>query len=166
VSTPRRPRSLGRAGGKLWDEIVASVAEGWRLDGRDEALLLRACQLADTAEALQADVAAQGRVVPGSMGQPTLHPGIREIRATTTAIAAVLAKVELRPPAAKTGPDEQAPARPARRRALSPLAEDGLMGEAVRPSRRSRPRTRPSACSVSRPTRTRTPARRPSGCAR
>src|SRR4051794_33713590 len=98
MTAPRRPRGLGRAGGKLWDEIVASVAEGWQLDGRDEALLLRACLLADTAEALQADVAAQGRMTLGSQGQPVLHPAVREIRATMTAIATIAAKVEIAPP--------------------------------------------------------------------
>jgi hypothetical protein len=115
-----RPRGLGRAGGKLWDEITASVPDGWELDGRDLALLRRACDLADTEADLRASVAADGQVIPGSRGQPVLHPAVREARQTTVALSAVLRRIELKPPQpgtrhlSKRARDQLADARRAR----------------------------------------------------
>lgn len=98
-----RPHGLGRAGGRLWDEITASVPDGWELDGRDLALLRRACELADSEATLRASVRADGQIVTGSHGQPVLHPAVREARQTTVALAAVLSRVEVKPPHQRTG---------------------------------------------------------------
>jgi hypothetical protein len=98
-----RPRGLGRAGGKLWEDILASVPDGWELDGRDLALLKRACDLADVEDGLRKLVAKDGQLIAGSNGQPVLHPAIREARQTTVAVAAVLKRVDLKPPMVRTG---------------------------------------------------------------
>lgn len=98
-----RPRGLGRAGGKLWDEITGAVADGWKLDGRDEALLTRACRLADVEADLRTDVTRHGRMVTGSTGQLVVNPALKEARMTAATVAQIVAKVEIRPPRARTG---------------------------------------------------------------
>jgi len=103
MSARTKPRGLGRSGTRLWEEITGAVAPGWELDGRDVALLARACRLADVEADLRADVERDGRVVSGSTGQPVVHPALKEARQTATAIAAIVAKVEIREPRARTG---------------------------------------------------------------
>jgi hypothetical protein len=103
MSTPTKPRGLDTAGSKLWGDVIGAVAPGWELDGRDLALLTRACRLADVEAELREDVARDGRTVVGSQGQPVLHPGIREARQAAIAVAALVAKVEIREPRARTG---------------------------------------------------------------
>lgn len=103
MSAPSKPRGLGRSGSKLWEDITGAVAPGWQLDGRDVALLARACRLADTEAELREDVKRDGRTVLGSAGQITVHPALREARQTAAAIATIVAKVEIREPRARTG---------------------------------------------------------------
>src|SRR4051812_30156749 len=102
MSAPRRPRGLARPGGQLWDEITGAVAADWALDGKDLALLTRACRLADVEAELRADVARDGRMVTGSTGQPVVNPALKEARLTAAAIAGIVGRVEIRPPQQRT----------------------------------------------------------------
>src|SRR5262245_24494817 len=98
MSTPSAPDDLGAAGTALWTAITGAVASSWQLDGRDLAWLTDACRMADRREALSEAVDRDGLIVMGSAKQLAVHPAVREIRSLTTAIAGVLARVELRAP--------------------------------------------------------------------
>lgn len=102
-STAKPPDGLGPPGRALWRKVSADVADGWRLDARDEHLLRGACRAADVIAALERAVKRDGEVVKGSKGQTRLHPALTEARMQRDLQAKLLAKVELEPPAQKTG---------------------------------------------------------------
>lgn len=99
----REPKGLGEAGRELWRSVLADVAEGWRLDARDLALLEAACRAADRVQVLEDAVDADGLMVSGSTGQEVLHPAVSEARMQRQLMTALLAKVELAPPQQRTG---------------------------------------------------------------
>ena len=105
----------GLAGEALHKKIVDDLAAHDRaLDPREEEYLDQACRLADTVEALDAAVAAEGVTVVGSQGQPRLHPGIAEARLARLAMARLLGNIEL--PSDEPAPTaKQAQARAAAR---------------------------------------------------
>lgn len=74
------PKGLGEAGTELWTRIVADLDPPWRFDERELALLTEAGRTADDISALDESIAAEGRTVTGSRGQPVLHPGVTEVR--------------------------------------------------------------------------------------
>jgi P27 family predicted phage terminase small subunit len=100
---PQPPKGLGDQGRALWRRIVNDVADGWELDARDLVLLTSACRLADQVHALELVVAEEGVMSKGSAGQPVPHPAAVEIRLSRVAQAQLLGKVELAPPAERTG---------------------------------------------------------------
>ena len=79
------------------------MAEGWELDARDRSNLASACEVTDRINELEALVRSEGLVVRGSKGQDRLNPAISEIRLQRQAVAMLLGRVEVAPPAAKTG---------------------------------------------------------------
>jgi hypothetical protein len=71
-------------------ETFAQVAESFDLDTSAEATLFHACALESQADHLDAQVLADGRMIPGSSGQLVLHPAISEARLTRVAAVAAL----------------------------------------------------------------------------
>ena len=74
------PQGLGEAGTALWTRKVADLEAPWRFDERELALLTEAGRTADDIAALDESIAAEGRMVEGSRGQPVLHGGVTEVR--------------------------------------------------------------------------------------
>ena len=71
--TERPPEGLREHGRALWRDVLADVADGWRLDARERHLLVRACRCADELHELEQAVDADGVVIAGSRGQQTVH---------------------------------------------------------------------------------------------
>jgi hypothetical protein len=105
---PAAPEELGDAGRELWDEINRDLV----LDGRETALLLRACQMADRAAELENLVRSDGLMVPGSTGRQRLHPALAEQRQTIATVGRLLRDLM---PRAET-PAQRRAVRAARRR--------------------------------------------------
>jgi hypothetical protein len=71
----RPPRPLGEHGARLWNAVMAE----YQVDdvaGRE--LLCEAAQALDRAEALSAQIAADGAILYSRGGAPRSHPGIRD----------------------------------------------------------------------------------------
>lgn len=102
-ATPSAPKGLGPAGRALWKRVLADVAAGWELDERDVSCLRGACRAEDRAQELDRLVETEGLMVTGAAGQAKLHPGIPEARAQRQQVALLLARVEMAPPAPRTG---------------------------------------------------------------
>jgi|GEM_PF-1258380 len=96
MSKPKAPPRLGRAGRKLWADIVT----GWELDSRELAQLTAACRQADDAENLEAILARDGMVVEGSSGQPRMSAIVTELRQSRLALSKML--LDLRLPSSDT----------------------------------------------------------------
>ena len=67
------------------------------LDVTGLAALHHACALESSADALDAQVATDGPMIPGSSGQLVLHPAISEARLTRTAAVAALRALGIAP---------------------------------------------------------------------
>lgn len=107
ASRPRAPVGLGAAGRRLWRAVTSDYElQPWELDS-----LTLACRQLDDVASLEALLAEQGLVVPGSKGQPRLSAVVSELRQARLAAARLLAEVGL------PLDDEGRPATPAARRA-------------------------------------------------
>src|SRR5215208_779620 len=95
------PEGLREAGKALWTEFLGDVGDGWTLDARELHLLQRACRCADELEDLERAVDADGVIVEGSRGQPTVHPALSEARQLRLAQLRLLGGVQI------PGEDEQ-----------------------------------------------------------
>lgn len=87
----RAPAGLKRTGRALWTSITGP----YELDPAELATLEQAARLADLADELQAVIDAEGTVAPGSRGQPRMHPGLSELRATRVAVGSLVARLKL-----------------------------------------------------------------------
>lgn len=94
---PKPPANLRKAGRALWRQIQADVDDALELDAREEAILQRACSMADLAADLAADLDEHGRWIEGSTGRQRLNPAVTELRQAETAIATLLSRVEMAP---------------------------------------------------------------------
>lgn len=104
---PKPPTSLGTAGKKLWQTILADVAEGWELDARDLDVLEEACAVEDTIAALDKAIKRDGEVLDGERGV-RVNPAVVEVRQCRVAKMRLLAAVDL---------DERPVSTPTQRRA-------------------------------------------------
>lgn len=99
---PDPPGDLNERGRELWLAAFAAVDPEWFLDERDQALLERACQLADMESKLEAAITEHGVMTTGSTGQLAVSPAVGELRQTRAAIARLLGQIEIAPPKATT----------------------------------------------------------------
>lgn len=83
MTDPKPPRGLQARGRAFWRHVAA----GYELEAPHLAVLTELCRLLDRQDVLAAAVARDGEVVPGSTGQPRLHPALAESRQTALAIA-------------------------------------------------------------------------------
>jgi hypothetical protein len=88
------PEHLGKSGRALWCSITAAF--GMRADSL--AVLVRACETADTIDAMNAALVGQPLVVPGSQGQLREHPLLSEKRQQVALQARLLAQLKLPDP--------------------------------------------------------------------
>lgn len=83
---PAAPSDLGRAGTRLWRDIVA----GWEMGEPDLVLLLQACRVADHLDELNEAARDVSAIITGRPGQVTAHPLFAEIRAERRALVNLL----------------------------------------------------------------------------
>ncbi len=88
---PTAPSGLGARGRAFWRHAVA----GYDLSETERELLAECCRLLDECEALRAAVDADGATVPGSSGQPRVHPALGELRQHRLALGKLLAQLAL-----------------------------------------------------------------------
>lgn len=88
---PRAPRTLGGRGKSLWKSIVTD----YELPAHDLETLERACQLADLADALKAEVDAGSIMVNTPAHGMVVNRALTEFRATTAQVQKLLASLDL-----------------------------------------------------------------------
>jgi hypothetical protein len=67
----------------------------FELSGTEIELLRECCRLLDEVEDLHSARASEGLSVPGSNGQPRVHPGLGELRQHRLALGRLLAQLQL-----------------------------------------------------------------------
>lgn len=67
---------LGARGLAFWSELTGPM----EFAAQEREVLLEACRTLDRIDDLSEQVAADGSMITGSMGQKILHPGIAEVR--------------------------------------------------------------------------------------
>ncbi|MFB7907655.1 phage terminase small subunit P27 family [Kitasatospora sp. NPDC056076] len=77
---PSPPATLGDTGRAAWDRLW-TAGQAWLSPATDMDVLTRLCEAHDEREAMRDQVAADGYMVPGSMGQTRAHPLLTQIRA-------------------------------------------------------------------------------------
>ena len=85
ASIPPAPDSLGEAGARVWDRVW-TAGQAWLSPATDLDVLTRLCEAHDEREAMRDQVAQDGYMVAGSMGQMRAHPLLSEIRALESQI--------------------------------------------------------------------------------
>jgi hypothetical protein len=103
TAAQKPPAGLLKAGIGLWKAVVRDVDEAWELDARDLHVLELAARAADRAAELGDLIDRDGLMIAGSTGQDRLHPAVVEQRMQRQLSAVLVAKVQLEPPAVRTG---------------------------------------------------------------
>lgn len=98
---PDPPQHLGKAGRKLWRQIISALEDDWQLDGRELALLARACRCADEVAQLEEAIDREGVTTTGSRKQTVIHPAIQEARQLRLTELRLLSAIELTDPRAQ-----------------------------------------------------------------
>ena len=88
---PPRPTGLRAAGRRLWDAIAGS----FELRPDELRLLEDAAREADVIERMRKVVDKADAEVAGSMGQPTAHPLLAELRQHRALLTTILTKLKL-----------------------------------------------------------------------
>lgn len=88
---PKCPPRLDTAGRALWRRFV----DRFEFDLHELSILEAACRQADDVATLEGLVADDGMTVPGSSGQPRLHPAVAEARNGRLALGKLLAQLRL-----------------------------------------------------------------------
>lgn len=95
------PRGFAASGRSLW----RSVTERYELRVDEAKVLEEACRTADLVALIDAQLAVDGLVVAGSMGQPRPNPLLTELRGHRQLLARLLAQLAI--------PDAEVPGVPA-----------------------------------------------------
>jgi hypothetical protein len=85
------PKDLEARGRRFWRTVTTS----WTLEADELELLTEVCRTLDICERLQALLVAEGLTVPGSTGQPRVHPAAGELRSSRQVLGRLLAQLEL-----------------------------------------------------------------------
>jgi hypothetical protein len=91
--TPPRPADLGKAGAKLWREIITTGAYDLRPD--ELRILEDACREADLIDEMEVARRELPYMVKGSQGQDVINPIISELRQHRATLTSMLAKLKL-----------------------------------------------------------------------
>ncbi len=87
----RRPSGFSARGRAFWDRALDTC----ELSESELSLLTEVCRLLDECEELRQAVARDGMTVPGSTGQPRVHPALGELRQHRMALGRLLAQLSL-----------------------------------------------------------------------
>ncbi|WP_053062085.1 hypothetical protein [Rhodococcus sp. ARP2] len=112
--TPRKPVSAGRKLRRELDKTLREASkdgEKWEWDSREVALLALIESQADTIEKLDQTITEDGLTATGSTGQTRLHPAVTEVRLARSALAKLLAQLQLPEDAAAGGSQLSAKSR-------------------------------------------------------
>ncbi len=82
---PAAPETLGEAGERAWARLW-TAGQAWLSPTTDVDLLTRLCEAHDEREAMRDQIAVDGYMVAGSMGQQRAHPLLSEVRALESQI--------------------------------------------------------------------------------
>jgi hypothetical protein len=85
ATVPRAPAGTGPAGRKLWRSVLAD----FDLGAHETLILVQACHVADTCEALQEVIGRDGPMLAGADG-PRTHPACRELRQQRITLARLI----------------------------------------------------------------------------
>lgn len=85
ASIPPAPPALGETGRAVWDRVW-TAGQAWLSPTTDLDVLTRLCEAHEEREAMRDQVAQDGYMVAGSMGQMRAHPLLSEIRALESQI--------------------------------------------------------------------------------
>lgn len=113
---PAAPRDLGRAGKKLWRDIVTSGKYELRPD--ECRILEDACREADLIDEMETARRELPYMVKGSQGQDVINPIISELRQHRATLTSMLAKLKL-PDANEDQPGAESPRSTAARTAAN-----------------------------------------------
>jgi hypothetical protein len=95
ATEPKPPTGLGKAGAKLWREIVREAAgDNLVLEARERFWLESACKLVDRAAVIEAELATAPLMVKGSMGQQVPNGLLAELRQHHHLAAQMLARLK------------------------------------------------------------------------
>lgn len=87
ASIPKPPNSLGDAGCAAWNRLW-TAGQAWLSTATDADVLTRLCEAHDEREAMREQLAQDGYMVVGSVGQMRPHPLLVHIRALETQMTA------------------------------------------------------------------------------
>lgn len=91
---PNPPAGLSSNGLRFWHDTL----DVYELTDSELALLTEACRTIDNLDALAAQIAVDGAMLTGSMGQPVIHPGLTEARGQRVVLHRLLAALALPDP--------------------------------------------------------------------
>lgn len=83
ATVPPAPAALGEAGRAAWDRLW-TAGQAWLSLTTDLDILTRLCEAHDEREAMREQIAVDGYMVTGSMGQQRVNPLLSEVRALET----------------------------------------------------------------------------------
>ena len=86
-----RPAKLDAPGRDLWNSVTGK----WELRPDELRVLAEACREADLIERLRVLLESSPLMVDGSMGQPTMHPAVAELRQHRNVLASLLRSLKL-----------------------------------------------------------------------
>lgn len=87
ASIPKAPSSLGDTGLAVWNRLW-TAGQAWLSTATDADVLTRLCEAHDEREAMREQIAQDGYMVMGSVGQMRPHPLLSHIRALETQMTA------------------------------------------------------------------------------
>jgi len=92
MTSKRKPPTAGES---LRAQLDASLPPGAEWDEREALMIDLAAAQVDDIATLEGVLADQGAIVPGSAGQPRLHPALAEVRQARLALGKLLAEIRL-----------------------------------------------------------------------
>lgn len=91
ASKPTPPKGLKPSARSLWNSVVGK----WALRPDELRVLREACREVDLIDVLEAELAKDAIMIPGSMGQMVVHPIVTELRQHRATLAALLRQLKL-----------------------------------------------------------------------
>lgn len=91
TSKPNPPPGLSKRGRRYW----RTVLEAYELTDSEGEILTEICRTLDDLDRLAEAIKSQGAMVPGSAGQPVVHPALTEARGQRAILHRLVAALRL-----------------------------------------------------------------------